>query len=53
MAKAFCLKCKKDVELGEGKFEVVTWKNGVRAIKGTCPDCGRNIYNILKKDAQV
>ena len=44
--KAYCMKCKKSVEMKSGKE--VTMKNGRKAMKGTCA-CGTGLYRILGK----
>ncbi|MEM2974257.1 MAG: DUF5679 domain-containing protein [Candidatus Micrarchaeia archaeon] len=47
MAKGRCMKCKKEVEIKNGK-EVVM-KNKMKAIKGECPNCGTKVFRILGK----
>ena len=47
MAKGRCMKCKKEVEIKDGK-EVVM-KNGMKAMKGCCPDCATKVFRILGK----
>ena len=47
MAKGRCMKCKKEVEISNGK-EVVM-KNGMRAMKGECPNCSTKVFRILGK----
>ncbi len=47
MAQGRCMKCKKQVEIKNGK-EVVL-KNGMKAIKGECPTCGTKVFRILGK----
>lgn len=47
MAEARCMKCKKQVEVKDGK-EVVM-KNGMKAISGVCPDCNTKVFKILGK----
>ena len=47
MAEGYCVKCK-------GKKEMVapqdvTLKNGKKAIKGKCPDCGTGMFKITGK----
>lgn len=44
MVEAYCVKCKKKVEMKNGKQ--VTLKNGKKAWKGTCPDCGTSVFRI-------
>jgi predicted RNA-binding Zn-ribbon protein involved in translation (DUF1610 family) len=47
--EAYCVKDRKKVQF-EG--EVVTLKNGRKAAKGKCPDCGTTVMRILgSKDA--
>ncbi len=46
MTKGYCVKCKaKDKEMVEA--QEVTMKNGRKAMKGKCPDCGTGMYKIL------
>ncbi len=47
MAKGRCMKCKKEVEIKNGK-EVVM-KNGMKAMKGECPACSTKVFRILGK----
>ena len=47
MAEGYCVKCKKKVEIKEGK-EVVN-KRGMRMMKGKCPKCGITVCRILGK----
>ena len=42
---AYCVKCKAKKEMQ--KAEKVTMKNGRPAMKGTCGDCGTDMYKIL------
>jgi len=44
--EAFCVKCRKRVV--PKNPEVVTLRNGRRAIKGTCPICGTTVYRFTK-----
>ncbi len=44
MSEAYCVKCKKKVEIKDP--EQVTMKNGRKATKGTCPDCGTSVFRI-------
>jgi hypothetical protein len=44
--EAYCVKDRKKVTF-EG--EVVTLKNGRRAAKGKCPECGTTVMRILGK----
>ena len=43
----YCVKCKESREIQGG--EEVTMKNGRRALKGKCGDCGTGLYRILPK----
>lgn len=43
----YCVKCKKKVEMKDEKE--VTWKNGVKALKGICTECGTKVCRILGK----
>lgn len=45
MAEGYCVKCKAKKEIVEGVEEVM--KNGRKAIKGKCPDCGTVMFKIL------
>jgi len=45
MAEGYCVKCKAKKEIAEAVEEVM--KNGRRAIKGKCPDCGVVMFKIL------
>lgn len=47
MAEARCMKCKKQVEVKDGK-EVIM-KNGMKALSGVCPTCGTKVFKILGK----
>ena len=49
MAQAYCMKCKKKVDV-KNPVKVVT-KNGVTAIKGTCSICGTKVFAMLGKKA--
>ena len=44
MSEAYCVKCKKKVEIKDP--EQVTMKNGRKATKGTCPECGTSVFRI-------
>jgi len=43
--KAFCVKCRKTVDIANAQR--VTMKNGRPALKGKCPHCGTGVYKIL------
>ena len=44
MSTAYCVKCKGKKEVSNP--EQVTMKNGRKALKGTCPDCGTKVFKI-------
>ncbi len=44
MTEAYCVKCKKKVEIKGA--EKITMKNGKPATKGTCPDCSTKVFRI-------
>jgi len=46
MVTAYCLKCRKKVEMNDPKE--VTLKNGRPAAKGTCPNCETTVFRIGK-----
>ena len=43
--KAYCMKCKKTMEMKAGKE--VTMKNGRKAMKGSCTKCGTGMFRIM------
>jgi len=45
--EGYCVKCKKKVEIKDGK-ETIT-KNNRRLFKGKCPYCGTTVCRILGK----
>jgi Zn finger protein HypA/HybF involved in hydrogenase expression len=45
MAEGYCVMCKAKKEIANGVEEVM--KNGRRAIKGRCPNCGTVMFKIL------
>ncbi|MEA3514390.1 MAG: DUF5679 domain-containing protein [Nanoarchaeota archaeon] len=47
MAEGRCMKCKKQIEIKDP--EEVIMKNGMKAVKGTCPDCGTKVFRIIGK----
>ncbi len=47
MTKGRCMKCKAEVEIKDGK-EVVM-KNGMKAMKGSCPKCSTKVFRIIGK----
>jgi NAD-dependent SIR2 family protein deacetylase len=44
MTEAYCVKCKAKREMNDA--EDVTMKNGKKAKKGKCPDCGTTMFKI-------
>ncbi len=44
MTQAYCVKCKKKVEMKDA--QKVTLKNGKPATKGSCPNCGTKVFRI-------
>jgi RNase P subunit RPR2 len=46
MAQAYCVKCKKKVQISGAKQ--VTLKNKRPAVSGTCPSCGTKVFRIGK-----
>ncbi len=47
MAQGRCMKCKKSVEIKNA--QEVVMKNGMKATKGVCPDCGTKVFRIMGK----
>ncbi len=47
MTEGYCVKCKAKRVMSEA--EEVTMKNGRKAMKGKCPQCGTGMYRILGK----
>jgi hypothetical protein len=46
MATAYCMKCRKKVEIKNAKQ--ITLKNGRPAMQGVCPTCGTKVFRIGK-----
>ena len=46
MPQAYCVKCKKKVEIKAAKQ--VTLKNKRPAVSGTCPSCATKVFRIGK-----
>ncbi|MEW6143077.1 MAG: DUF5679 domain-containing protein [Chloroflexota bacterium] len=44
--KAYCMKCRKSVEMTEPK--AITMKNKRPATQGKCPVCGTKVFRIGK-----
>jgi DNA-directed RNA polymerase subunit RPC12/RpoP len=47
MVEAYCMKCKKKVEMKDPKK--ITMKNGKPAMTGVCPKCGTKVFKIGAK----
>ena len=47
----YCVKCRDKAGREMVDAEVVTMKNGRKAMKGKCKVCGTGMYKILSKDA--
>jgi hypothetical protein len=47
MSQAYCVKCKNKRDM-QNPAEIVM-KNGRKALKGTCPECGTGMFKILGK----
>ncbi len=45
--EGYCVKCKAKKEMVDA--QEVTMKNGRKAVKGKCPDCGTAMFKILGK----
>lgn len=43
----YCVKCKEKKTIDGAKQ--VTMKNGRKAMKGKCPDCGTGMFRIMGK----
>jgi RNase P subunit RPR2 len=46
MAQAYCMKCRKKVEIKNP--QQVRLKNGRPAVQGVCPNCGTKVFRIGK-----
>ena len=44
---AYCVKCKAKKNISDAKE--TTMKNGRKAMKGKCPDCGTGMFRIMGK----
>ncbi len=49
--EAYCFRCKAKKEVRDP--EIVTMKTGMKSVKGTCTECGGNMYKILPKNNVV
>lgn len=47
MVEGRCMKCRKNVEIKDP--EEVIMKNKMKAVKGTCPNCGTKVFRIIGK----
>jgi uncharacterized Zn finger protein (UPF0148 family) len=45
--EGYCVKCKAKREIAEGAE--TTMKNGRKAMKGKCPECGTGMFRIMGK----
>ena len=45
--EGYCLKCKVKKEMKD--TSEITMKNGRKAMKGKCPECGTGMFRILGK----
>jgi hypothetical protein len=45
MTEGYCVKCKKSVEMKDGKESLNA--KGRRMMKGKCPNCGTTVCRIL------
>ena len=49
MTEAYCVKCKKKVEIKDPKpYEMKGIRGTRNAIKGVCPECGTKVFRIIK-----
>ncbi len=49
--KAYCVKCKKKVDVKDSRIEESKSSRGVRKLgKGFCSECGTKVCAILKAD---
>jgi len=44
MASMYCVKCRAKKEVSNP--EQITMKNGKKALRGQCPDCGTKMFKI-------
>jgi DNA polymerase II large subunit len=47
--EAYCVKCREKREIKEPKE--VTFKNGRKALQGTCPVCGTKLNRMISSNA--
>ncbi|MBD3313874.1 hypothetical protein GF345_05525 [Candidatus Woesearchaeota archaeon] len=50
MPTARCMKCRTQVEIKDP--EEVILKNGLKSLKGVCPNCGTKVSRILGKASE-
>jgi len=49
MTEAYCVRCKKNIEIKDPKpYEMKGIRGTRNAIKGVCPDCGTKVFRIIK-----
>jgi endogenous inhibitor of DNA gyrase (YacG/DUF329 family) len=46
MTTAYCMKCRKNVEIKDAKHIIL--KNGRPSVQGTCPTCGTKVFRLGK-----
>ena len=46
MATAYCMKCRRKVEIGNPRQIIL--KNDRPAVQGVCPSCGTKVFRIGK-----
>lgn len=46
MASMYCVKCRAKKDVDDSQVQHVTMKNGKKAIKASCPDCGTTMFRI-------
>lgn len=49
--EARCFRCKESRAVQDP--EIVTMKTGMKAVKGTCGECGGKLYRILPKNPKT
>ena len=47
MVEGYCVKCKAKRNMKDSEETVM--KNGMKAARGKCPECGTGMYKILGK----
>ena len=51
ITRGYCVKCRDKAGREMKDVEIVTMKNGRKAAKWTCTECGTGMYRILSKEA--